>query len=61
MRNDIAPDDYSERFSMARRDAREGYGWNDLVVRYGLSSTAAKMLVMEAEFQRLSKVQDSRP
>jgi hypothetical protein len=61
MYNDLSPDDYAERFKLARRDARDGYGWNDITVRYGLSSTAAKMLVMEAEFERLSKTQDAKP
>jgi len=59
--NDLAPDDWNERFKLAKLDARDGYGWQDLVVRYNLSSTAAKMLVIEAEYARLAKVEDAKP
>ena len=59
--SDLAPEDYAERFKQARRDAREGYGWQDLAVRYGLPQDTAKNLVLEAEYARISKVQDSRP
>lgn len=54
MHNDLAPDDWNERYRLARIDAREGYGWNDLIVRYGLSETVAKMLVIEAEGKRIA-------
>jgi hypothetical protein len=59
--SDLAPDDWNERYKLARLDARDGFGWQDLVVRYDLSSTAAKMLVIEAEYARLEQVKDARP
>jgi hypothetical protein len=59
--SDLAPNDFAERYKLARLDARDGYGWADLVVRYGLPQDAAKNLVMEAEYQRLAKTQDAKP
>jgi hypothetical protein len=59
--SDLAPDDWNERYKLARLDARDGFGWQDLVVRYSISSAAAKIMVVEAEYTRLEQVKDARP
>lgn len=61
MSSDLAPSDWDRRYRLARLDAKDGYGWADLVVRYGLTETQAKLLVMEAEYARLAKTQDAKP
>lgn len=47
--SDLAPNDYDERFRLARLAAADGYGWADLVVRYSMSETTAKLLVSVAD------------
>lgn len=51
----------SDRIAEARRLAREGYGAEDLVIQCHLSHETAKALVMEAEYRRLSRVQEAKP
>jgi hypothetical protein len=58
MHNDLAPDDYSERHRLARAAAHDGYGWTDLVVRYGVSADMARTLVLEAEAKRIAAMND---
>jgi hypothetical protein len=58
MHNDLAPDDYSERHRLARLAAYDGYGWTDLVVRYGISADMARTLVLEAEAKRIDEASE---
>jgi len=51
----------SERIAEARRLAREGYGVEDMVIQCHLAHDTAKQLVMEAEYRRLSRVENSKP
>jgi len=51
----------SDKYVEARRAADEGYGWQDLVVRFHLSEATAKQFVIEAEYRRLAKTQEAKP
>jgi hypothetical protein len=51
----------SDRIAEARRLAREGYGAEDLVIYCHLAHDTAKQLVLEAEYRRLARTQDSKP
>lgn len=51
----------SEVYAEGRRMAREGYGWQDLVVRLPIGETTARMLVTEAEYRRLALRRTDKP
>jgi hypothetical protein len=52
--NDLAPSSYDERVRLARLAAIDGYGWADLVVRYGLKEDVARLLVWSTAARRQS-------
>jgi hypothetical protein len=53
--NDLAPSSYDERVRLARLAAVDGYGWADLVVRYGLKEDVARLLVWSTTARRQAK------
>lgn len=50
--NDLSPTLYDERLRLARLDAAQGFGWNDIVVRRGISEEVARLYVWSAETRR---------
>ena len=59
MNTNTAP--LSDRLDQARRMAREGYGIEDIIVHCAIDQPTARQFVSEAEYRRLSKVENSRP
>jgi hypothetical protein len=53
--NDLAPSSYDERVRLARLAAIDGYGWADLVVRYGLKEDVARLLVWSTAARKTAK------
>lgn len=53
--NDLSPTPYDERLRLARLDAANGFGWNDLVVRRGISEEVARLYVWSAEARRRAR------
>jgi len=54
--SDLAPSNYDERLRLARMAAVDGYGWADLVVRYGLQEDVARLLVWSTEDRRKQRI-----
>jgi hypothetical protein len=52
---DLSPTLYDERLRLARMDAAQGYGWNDIVVRRGISEEVARLYVWSAEARRIAR------
>jgi hypothetical protein len=55
MSTDLSPTLYDERLRLARMDAAQGYGWNDIVVRRGISEEVARLYVWSAEARRIAR------
>ena len=55
MSQDLSPTPYDERLRLARMDATQAYGWNDIVVRRGVSEDVARMYVWSAEQRRIER------
>jgi hypothetical protein len=55
MSQDVSPTLYDERLRLARMDAAQGYGWNDIVVRRGIAEEVARIYVWSAEARRIAR------
>lgn len=58
MSQDVSPTPYDERLRLARLDAAQGFGWNDIVVRRGVSEEVARLYVWSAETRRRQREQE---